>query len=89
MLPSAVFVRRSALLEVGTFDERIDHEEDWDLWFRLHERYGLSAFATTTAPVCYYWIDNEERRQKHREAKVEGIPVRDYFRQRYGATPMG
>jgi glycosyltransferase involved in cell wall biosynthesis len=87
MLPSAVFVRRSALLEVGMFDERIDHEEDWDLWFRLHERYGLSAFATTTAPICYYWIEHAERRQKRREAKVDGIPVRDYFRQRYGATP--
>ncbi len=87
MLPSAVFVRRMALLEVGLFDERLDHEEDWDLWFRLHERYGLSAFATTTAPVCYYWIDHEERRQKQREAKVDGVPVRDYFRQRYAATP--
>ncbi len=56
MLPSAVFVRCLALLEVGHFDERLDQEEDWDLWFRLHERYGLSAFATTKAPVCYYWI---------------------------------
>ena len=86
MLPSAVFVRRLALLEVGLFDERIDQEEDWDLWFRLHERYGLSAFATTTAPVCYYWISHAERQQKRREAKVDGISVREYFRRRYGAT---
>lgn len=87
MLPSAVFVRRLALLEVGLFDERLDQEEDWDLWFRLHERYGLSAFATTKAPVCYYWINHAERRQKRREARVDGMPVREYFRQRYGATP--
>ncbi len=86
MLPSAVFVRRLALLEVGLFDERIDQEEDWDLWFRLHERYGLSAFATTTAPVCYYRINHAERQQKRREAKVDGVSVREYFRRRYGAT---
>lgn len=87
MLPSAVFVRRSALMEVGLFDERLDYEEDWDLWFRLHERYGLSAFATTTVPVCYYWIEHEERRHKQREAKVDGMSVREYFVRRYGATP--
>ncbi len=86
-LASAVFVRRLALLEVGLFDERMDHEEDWDLWFRLHQRYGLPAFATTSAPVCYYWISHAERRPKHRAAHVDGLPVRDYFRQRYGATP--
>lgn len=86
-LASAVRVRRLALLEVGLFDERMDHEEDWDLGFRLHQRYGLSAFATTWAPVCYYWIRRAERRPKHREAQVDGLPVRDYFRQRYGATP--
>ena len=68
------------------FDERIDQEEDWDLWFRLHERYGLSAFATTTAPVCYYRINHAERQQKRREAKVDGVSVREYFRRRYGAT---
>lgn len=86
MLPSAVFVRRLALLEVGLFDERMDQEEDWDLWFRLHERYGLASFATTTAPMCYYWINHAERQQKRREAKVDGISVREYFRRRYAAT---
>src|SRR5207249_7696815 len=29
-LPSATFIRREALLEVGLFDEQIDLEEDWD-----------------------------------------------------------
>jgi glycosyltransferase involved in cell wall biosynthesis len=86
LLPSAVFVRRGALLEVGLFDERIDFEEDWDLWLRLHDRFGLAAFATTTAPVCYYWINHKERQQKRREAKVDEIPVREYFRRRYGAV---
>jgi len=89
MLPSAVFLRRTAVLEVGLFDERIDSEQDWDLWLKLHERFGLGCFATTTNPVCYYWIHHEERSQKQRDATVEGRPVREYFRQRYHATPPG
>jgi len=87
LLPSAVFVRRSALMDVGLFDERIDFEEDWDLWLRLHERYGLEAFAVVDRPVCYYWITEAERREKVRTGTVDGLPVREYFRQRYGANP--
>jgi len=87
LLPSAVFARRSALVEVGLFDERIDFEEDWDLWLRLHERYGLEAFAVIDRPVCYYWINEAERQKKVRNGTVDGVPVRDYFRQRYGANP--
>jgi len=88
LLPSATFIRRSALLEVGLFDDRLDFEEDWDMWLRLHERYGPGCFATTTAPVCYYWIHGVERSQKRRHATVEGIPVREYFRRRYHADPQ-
>ena len=44
ILLSASFVRREALLAVGLFDERIEFEEDWDLWLRLHERFGPSTF---------------------------------------------
>lgn len=89
LLPSATFIRRTALLEVGLFDERLDFEEDWDVWLRLHERFGLGCFATSTVPVCYYWIHGEERAQKRRHATVDGMPVREYFRQRYHATPLG
>lgn len=88
ILPSAVFLRRSAVVEVGLFDERIDFEQDWDLWLRLHERFGLECFASTMHPVCYYWIDRAERAGKRRHATVDGVPVREYFRQRYHATPI-
>ncbi len=88
LLPSATFIRRRALVEVSLFDERLDFEEDWDMWLRLHERYGPGCFATTKAPVCYYWIHGVERSQKRRHATVEGIPVREYFRRRYGADPQ-
>lgn len=83
-LPSAVFVRRAAVVEVGMFDEEIDFEEDWDLWLRLHERFDRGAFALSTNPVCYYWIDQRERNQKARTYTRRGIPVREYFRERYG-----
>lgn len=87
ILPSAAFVRRQALLEVGLFNEKIDFEEDWDLWFRIHERFGIRGFATTKRPVCYYWMQSKERAAKQRVAIIDGIPVREYFRRRYGADP--
>ena len=87
ILPSAAFVRRRALLEVGLFNEKIDLEEDWDLWFRIYERFGLRGFATTRRPVCYYWMHSGERAAKKRLAVIDGIPVREYFRRRYGADP--
>jgi glycosyltransferase involved in cell wall biosynthesis len=88
LLPSAVFVRRPALLEVGLFDDRLDFEEDWDMWLRLHERYGLEAFANTTVPFCYYWLTDAARaKKKQRTGLVDGIPIREYFRKRYRADP--
>jgi glycosyltransferase involved in cell wall biosynthesis len=89
ILPSATFVRRQALLDVGLFDERIDFEEDWDLWLRLHQKFGLEAFAVTDQPFCFYWLEDTERAQaeSRRTGQVEGVPVREYFRQRYGAEP--
>jgi glycosyltransferase involved in cell wall biosynthesis len=87
MLPSATFVRREALLTVGMFDERIDYEEDWDLWLKLHERYGRSAFMVVEQPIAFYWIDQAERKQKVWTGMIEGMSVRDYFRLRYGVDP--
>ncbi len=84
ILPSATFVKREALLEVGLFDPRIDFEEDWDLWLRLHEKFGLKAFAITQNPICYYWMDQRERNEKARTYAIEGTPVREYFEHRYG-----
>ena len=84
LLPSATFVRRQALLDVGMFDERIDFEEDWDLWLKLHEKFGLGSFGITDQPICYYWIHQNERNLKARRYVVDGVPVREYFQKRYG-----
>ncbi len=83
LLPSATFVRRLALLEVGLFDERIDFEEDWDLWLRLHRRFGAAGFAASGVPICYYWIGTKDRESVSRRATVDGVPVREYFRRQY------
>lgn len=84
MLPSATFIRRSALLEIGLFDERIDFEEDWDLWLRMYRRFTLDGFGAIDRSVCYYWINSLERSFKGRRYTVEGVPVREYFAKQYG-----
>jgi glycosyltransferase involved in cell wall biosynthesis len=81
---SASFVRRKALVAVGMFDERIDFEEDWDLWLRIHERYGEDAFGVSERPVCYIRDSSAERHFGPRRFTVDGVPVREYFRKRYG-----
>lgn len=86
-LISNSFIRRDALQEVGGFDERIAFEEDWDLWLKLHKKYGFSGFGYSMAPVCYYWIDDKERAAKVRDHTVEGMDVREYFRKTYGCDP--
>lgn len=87
-LPSMAFVRRSTLEELNGFNEEIEFEEDWDLWLRIWKRYGDAAFLTVDYPVCYYWIDQEERKVKFQpNREIQGIPIREYFRQTYGITP--
>lgn len=86
-VPSLTFVRRAAVLEVGLFNEQIDYEEDWDLWLRIHRRYGPKAFQVVEQSFCYYWIAHEERIKKKRAATINGKPVREYFREQYGANP--
>ena len=84
---SAAFVRREALLAVGMFDERIDFEEDWDLWLRLLHRFGEKAFLATKRPVCYVRDSLAERHFGPRRFSVEGLPVREYFQKKYGVEP--
>jgi glycosyltransferase involved in cell wall biosynthesis len=84
-LPSACMIRRDIFFDVGMFDERIDFNEDWDLWLRIYEKYGDKAFLFVAYPVCYYWIDVQERGAKQRTARVDGLPIEKYLNLRYGA----
>ena len=87
ILPSMVFVRRSAAQAVAGFDERIDFEGDWDFWLRL--RKAGYRFAIHRRPFCCYWIDDAERAEKEasRTHQVEGVDVREYLARTYGITP--
>ena len=38
---SSAAVRRSALLEVGDFDESLSNGDDYDMWLRLARKFGL------------------------------------------------
>lgn len=89
-LVSACFIRRSAFVEVGGFDDKIGFEEDWDLWLKLSK--ANHQFARVEWPVCFYWIDEAERAAKVRDHSVEyqghRIDVREYFRRHYGINPL-
>lgn len=93
---SQCFIRRQTLLDVGGFDERIEFEEDWELWLRIREKFGLDAFANLPARICYYWISREERKKKEAEHAFnheviidgESVDVRAYFAKRYGIKPL-
>lgn len=87
-LVSPTFIRASAFQAVGGFDERIQFEEDWDLWLKLEKKFHLDAFTILNMPICYYWIDDEERAAKVRDHTVEGMDVREYFRKTYGCDPQ-
>jgi glycosyltransferase involved in cell wall biosynthesis len=90
-LPSMTFVRRSAFDAVGGFNEGIHFEEDWDFWLRLRRVFGLGCFGTVGFPICYYWIDEQERQDKTADHTVEcqgeRLDVREYFRREYGVHP--
>ena len=82
LIVSSCFIRRSAALEVGGFDTRLEFEEDYDLWLKLHE--ANHRFTPISVPFCYYWIDDLERSLKKRATTIEGLPIRTYFQQKYG-----
>lgn len=47
LVPSAVVMRRSAVLDVGLFDDSLRAQEDWDLWLRLSRRWPVAATPAT------------------------------------------
>lgn len=47
--PMAVVIRRSALDEVGGYDESLIGNEDWDVWIRIARHYGIAYVAKILA----------------------------------------
>lgn len=56
ILPSTALVRADALREIGGFTLHPDRyfPEDWDLWFRLMQRYGVCSFYGVPASLTLY-----------------------------------
>jgi glycosyltransferase involved in cell wall biosynthesis len=90
-LMSQSAIKRSALEAVGGFDERIAFEEDWDLWLRLHQKYGRIGFDFLGLPICFYTIDDKRRAEteRTRNRKVDGVDVREYLRRTYRIGASG
>lgn len=40
--PMAVMIRRAALEQVGGYDESLFANEDWDVWMRIAQSYGIA-----------------------------------------------
>jgi glycosyltransferase involved in cell wall biosynthesis len=65
--PSAVLVRRDAILAIGGFDEQQRYLEDWECWFRLLAR---GAWVQVPLGLCYYRM-HPGQMTKHSYAMAE------------------
>jgi glycosyltransferase involved in cell wall biosynthesis len=63
ILPSTTLIRRSALLEVGSF--KAVPTEDWHLWFRLIRRYSAKAFRDVPESLLLYRQVENSLSKKH------------------------
>jgi glycosyltransferase involved in cell wall biosynthesis len=64
---SSVLAKRSAVIEVGAFDEKLAACEDWELWVRLRARY---LFTSCNEPLTFYRIlpnSSSQNLRKHLE----------------------
>jgi len=65
---SSNMMKKSALLDVGLFNEHLKVSEDWDLFVRLAEKYPVHAI---NEPLMYYRVNNAGRHFVNREDYVE------------------
>lgn len=65
--PSMAMIRRSALAEVGLFDEGIRWGQDWELWIRLTQRYNA---AMIPQPLTVYRWHNDNLSHVRRSERL-------------------
>ncbi|HVO69236.1 MAG TPA: glycosyltransferase [Aggregatilineaceae bacterium] len=73
ILTSATLVRRDALLEVGTFDERLRRTQDWDLFLRLASRYSYASIDEVL--LLYRWHEHGLTKQAYHTAQGRLITI--------------
>jgi glycosyltransferase involved in cell wall biosynthesis len=54
--PSVAVVRRDIFAAVSGFDLSLRGPEDWDLWFRIYQRYGANGFVRIPAALTDYFV---------------------------------
>jgi glycosyltransferase involved in cell wall biosynthesis len=69
---STALIRRSALLEVGCFDEAMPSCQDWDLWLKLREK---GDFQICEKPLTLYFTDGPERISKNVNSIISGHKI--------------
>lgn len=74
---TAVCCKKSALEEVGMFDERIAYGEDLDVWWRIMLRYPA---AYSNKPLAVYRFD-EENRAMNKKISLEKLYI--YYFEKY------
>lgn len=83
------FVRRQAVLDAGLFDLRLDDREaEWELWLRLHERLGPTAFYFVAQPACFVSLLSDEPSIRRQPIEVDGMSMRDWLLKRYGPKAL-
>ena len=82
LAPSAVVVRRDLLITVGSFDERLEISEDYDLWLRLARQ---SAAAYVDLPLVQLRRHPNEISVHRERASFEGV-IRTLSRLRQDPT---
>ena len=65
---SSNMFRKTALVDVGLFNENLRVSEDWDLFVRVAEKYPVHAI---NEPLMYYRVNNAGRHFVNREDYVE------------------
>ena len=71
--PQATMIRRSALDEVGLFDESLPTHEDWDLFVRLLMNYRLEIIDTPLVVLRHHGTNLSGNQEKMNEGALRAI----------------
>lgn len=85
--PSVVF-RRSAVLAVGNFDPEAPYFEDYELWFRLGQRYEIANLPDALVNYRFHWAS--ATRTVEKEQKSTAAYLRPFIKHApvlFGITP--